>query len=512
MEVNRKILLVYPESPQDTFWGFNYALKFISKKSSFPPLGLITIAAMLPDKWEKKLVDMNVSALKDKDILWADYVFISAMVIQKESSREVINRCKELGVKTVAGGPLFTCEYSEFDDVDHLLLFEGEVVVPEFLKDLETGNPKHIYEWKRWPSLTQTPVPAWELVDIRKYTSLNLQYSRGCPFNCEFCNVVTLLGHEPRTKTAEQIIMELDSIYKRGWRGGVFFVDDNFIGNRKKLKEFILPAMIDWMKTKGYPFSFQTEASINIADDEDLMHLMVSAGFNNVFVGIETVDEESLKECNKIQNKNRDLAECVKKIQHHGLQVQGGFIVGFDNDNETIFERLIKFIQESGIVTAMVGLLNAPKGTQLYTRLEAEGRVTDHFNGNNTDLSINFIPKMNLDTLIDGYKQIVSTIYSPHYYYERVMTFLKEFRPVHLGRRPLSLNAIGAFIKAIFHLGCFGKERKYYWKLFFWSIFKRPKSFPMAMTFAIYGYHFRKTSENNLGGATYTSEISDGGC
>ena len=275
MEISMKILLVYPESPQNTFWGFNHALKFISKKSCFPPLGLITIAAMLPGAWEKKLIDMNVSALKNEDIQWADYVFISAMIIQKESARRVINQCKALGVKTVAGGPLFTCEYSEFDDVDHLLLFEGEVTVPEFLKDLEMGNPKHIYEWESWPNLMKTPVPAWDLVDIRKYSSLNLQYSRGCPFNCEFCNVVSLFGHEPRTKTAEQIIMELESIYRRGWRGGVFFVDDNFIGNRRKLKESILPTMIGWMETRGYPFVFQTEASVNISDDEDLMRLMV---------------------------------------------------------------------------------------------------------------------------------------------------------------------------------------------------------------------------------------------
>lgn len=450
---------------------------------------------MLPDKWEKKLVDMNVSVLKNKDIQWADYVFISAMAIQSESTRQVIDRCKAFGVKTVAGGPLFTCDHSGFDDVDHLLLFEGEVTFPEFLKDLETGNPKHIYEWKGWPDLTRTPVPAWDLVDLRKYSSVNLQYSRGCPFNCEFCNVVSLFGHEPRTKTAEQIISELESIYNRGWRGSVFFVDDNFIGNRRKLKESVLPAIVRWMESKKYPFTFQTEASINISDDESLMQLMVRAGFNIVFVGIETVSEESLSECNKVQNKNRNLSECIKKMQHHGLQVQGGFIVGFDNDNETIFGRIIEFIQGSGIVTAMVGLLNAPKGTQLYKRMEAEGRVTDHFSGNNTGSSINFIPKMSLSTLTSGYKHIIGTIYSPEYYYKRIMTFLKEFHPVHFGRQRLRFSEIGALFKANFHLGFIGKERKYYWRLFFWAMFKRPKSFPLAITFAIYGYHFRKISE-----------------
>ena len=486
-----KILLVYPESPK-TFWSFSYALKFISKKSSFPPLGLITIAAMLPDTWEKRLVDMNVTSLKDSDIKWADYVFISAMVIQKASARSVIDRCKALGIKTVAGGPLFTCEYSEYTDVDHLLLCEGELTVPEFLRDLENGNPGHIYSAEEWADLSQTPVPSWELVDISKYATLNIQYSRGCPYNCEFCNVTTLFGHNPRTKSAEQLLKELEVIYKLGWRGGVFFVDDNFIGNRKKLKEEVLPALIDWMEKRGYPFGFLTEVSINLSDDEELMQLMVKAGFDTVFVGIETVNEDSLQECNKHQNKNRNMVQCVKKMQHHGLQVQGGFIVGFDSDSPTIFERLIEFIQDSGIATAMVGLLNAPKGTQLYQRLLQEGRISSAFTGNNTDLSINFIPKMNLEVLISGYKNIVNTIYSPRHYYERVRNFLKEYRPVKHSRPHISFSEIEALLRANFLLGFVGKERKYYWKLFFWSMFRRPAAFPLAITLSIYGYHFRR--------------------
>ncbi len=486
-----KILLVYPESPK-TFWSFSYALKFISKKSSFPPLGLITIAAMLPDEWEKKLVDMNTTALKDKDIKWADYVFISAMVIQKESAREVIDRCKTLGVGMVAGGPLFTCEPAEFDDVDHLLLYEGELTLPEFLEDLKAGRPKHTYTTDVWADLSKTPVPLWQLVDIRNYATLNIQYSRGCPYNCEFCNVTTLFGHTPRTKSTEQLLCELDAIYALGWKGGVFFVDDNFIGNKKKLKEDILPALIKWMKEKKHPFSFLTEASINLSDDEELMQLMVMAGFNTVFVGVETVDEISLMECNKVQNKNRDMVECVKKMQHYGLQVQGGFIVGFDSDNPSIFKRMIEFIQDSGIVTAMVGLLNAPKGTQLYQRLLDEGRICSSFNGNNTDLSMNFIPKMNPDELFEGYNQIVSTIYSPMHYYKRIMNFLKEYKLVKSGRAHFGLNGIGALVKAIFRLGFIGRERRYYWRLFFWSAFRKPGVFPLAIALSIYGYHFRK--------------------
>ncbi|HEX9062447.1 MAG TPA: B12-binding domain-containing radical SAM protein [Clostridia bacterium] len=493
----KKILLVYPEAPKTTFWSFSHALKFVSKKSNFPPLGLITIAPMLPDTWEKRLVDMNTTHLTDKDILWADFVFISAMVIQKDSARSIIDRCKALGVKTVAGGPLFTCEHSEFDDVDHLMLGEGELIIPEFIADLEKGNPKHMYTAVGWADLAQTPVPSWELVDMKKYSTMNIQYSRGCPYNCEFCNVTTLFGHTPRTKSKEQIITELDVIYNNGWKGGVFFVDDNFIGNRKKLKEDILPALIQWMEKRKHPFSFLTEVSINLSDDEELMQLMVRAGFDSVFVGIETVSEESLAECSKHQNKNRDMVECVKKMQRYGLQVQGGFIVGFDSDNPTIFKRMIDFIQESGIVTAMVGLLNAPKGTQLYQRLASEGRISSSFSGDNTDLSINFKPRMNEEVLVDGYKSIIHTIYSPKHYYERIMNFLGEYKPVKLSMPRFSLNEFTALIKANYYMGIVGRERKYYWKLFMWSLFKRPTVFPLAITLSIYGYHFRKVFNVN---------------
>lgn len=488
------ILLVYPKYP-DTFWSFKYALKFISKKASLPPLGLLTVAAMLPTEWEKKLVDMNVTALKDEDILWADYVFISAMSVQKDSAQAVIARCKSLGRPTVAGGPLFTAGYEEFEDVDHLVLNEAELTLPPFLDDLSKGQAKHLYTSSQWADITTTPLPLWQLINPKHYASINIQYSRGCPYDCDFCDITVLYGRRPRTKNKEQVIAELESLYSLGWRDGVFVVDDNFIGNKAKLKREILPAIIEWMERRKRPFTLFTEASINLADDEELMRLMGRAGFNRVFVGIETPNEESLAECGKIQNQNRNLIASIKKIHAFGMEVQGGFIVGFDSDPASIFEKVVEFVQESGIITAMVGLLNAPKGTKLYQRLIQEGRLLSAFTGNNTDLSINFIPAMGCEALIRGYKSIVNTIYSPKQYYARVKQFLKDYKPLQTAEFRVCRVDLQAFVKSVVILGIIGKERIHYWKLFFWSLFRRPKLFPLAITFSIYGFHFRKIFE-----------------
>jgi len=486
-----KILLVYPQYPH-TFWSFSYALKFISKKASLPPLGLLTVAAMLPADWEQRLVDMNVQRLTDSDLQWADYVMLSAMSIQRSSAESVLARCKTLGVKVIAGGPLFTACPEEFGTVDHLVLNEAEITLPLFLADLERGTPARVYTSPLWANIAKTPQPRYDLVKMKAYASMNIQYSRGCPFDCEFCNITVLYGRAPRTKTREQVLAELDALYARGWRYGVFIVDDNFIGNKGKLKQEILPAVIDWMEKHKRPFSLSTEVSINLSDDDELLRLMVRAGFDTVFVGIESPNEESLAECNKFQNKNRDLIASVKKIQQAGLQVQAGFIVGFDKDPAAIFERLIAFIQESGIATAMVGLLNAPQGTKLYHRLKGEGRLLKSVTGDNTDFSINFIPKMNAEHLLAGYRKILHTIYAPKHYYARVKSFLKDYDPPKLHRGRLRLNHIQAAIKSVVRLGIIGRERYQYWKLFFWSLFRRPRVLPLAITFSIYGFHFRK--------------------
>ena len=491
-----KVLLVYPQYP-DTFWSFKHALRFIARKAVFAPLGLLTVAAMLPEESEKKLVDMNTTTLTDKDLKWADYVFVSAMAVQQDSAREVISRCKKFGTKIVAGGPLFTAGYEEFgfDDIDHLILAEAENLLPLFLEDLEKGCAKHMYTAKERPDITTSPVPLWSLINKKKYQSMSIQYSRGCPFNCEFCDIVVMNGHIPRTKDKNQLITELDALYNQGWRGSVFFVDDNFIGNKRKLKSQVLPAIIEWMEEKKHPFSLFTEASINLADDEELMRLMAEAGFDNVFVGIESPNEESLVECNKLPNKNRDLLASVKKIQNHGFQVQGGFIVGFDSDPLSIFKSQISFIQKSGIVTAMVGVLMAPPETRLYKRLKKENRLLPGGSGDNTDGSTNFIPKMGRERLASGYKHILNTIYSPKPYYERIKTFLKEYKPKSKRKGNTGPRDIMALIGSMWVLGIKERGRRYYWRLFVWTLLKKPKSFPLSIAFAIQGFHLRKVAK-----------------
>ena len=483
------VLLLYPEFP-DTFWSFKHALKFIWKKASLPPLGLLTVAALLPRAWEKRLVDLNVRKLTPKHLQWADLVFVSAMIAQRESAHALIARCKAAGKIVVAGGPLFTSEHARFPTVDHFVLNEAEVTLPEFLQDFERGCAQPKYASAEFPDIRQTPVPLWELADLNRYASMCVQYSRGCPFECEFCDVTAKFGHRPRIKSAEQILAELDSLYQQGWRGQVFFVDDNLIGNKRALKTELLPALIDWQKQRrGLPL--YTEASINLADDEELMRAMVEAGFDQVFIGIETPDDAGLAECNKRQNRGRDLVADVKRMQRVGLQVQGGFIVGFDSDTATIFRRQMEFIQKSGIVTAMVGLLNALPDTKLYARLKRENRLLGQSTGNNVDGTTNFIPHMDMKKLREGYRSILEGIYAPSPYYRRVRTFLREYK--HPKFSPsLDWRRVSAFLHSTVRLGVIGRERFQYWRLLTWTFFHRPRHIPLAITLAIYGHHFRK--------------------
>ena len=483
-----KALLVYPRIP-DTFWSFKHILKFIGKRAAHVPLGMLTVASMMPKTWELKLVDMNVEKLQDGDIQGADIVFIGAMVVQQESVREVLDLCKKFGRRTVAGGPLFTSLSDQYGDVDHLVLNEAEITFSQFLRDLETGNPRRVYYSEEKPDITQTPLPRWDLINMNYYASMSIQYSRGCPYDCEFCDIVKLNGRRPRVKSSEQMIREFNILYDMGWRGRCFIVDDNFIGNKVKVKQ-LLRDLIPWQQARNFPFTLFTEASVNLAEDNELMRLMTEAGFDSVFLGLETPAEECLLECGKHQNTAKDLVEAVKRIQRNGMEVMGGFIIGFDNDPPNIFERQIAFIQSSGVVKAMIGLLNAIPGTKLYQRLQNEGRLIDNCTGDNCDGSLNFIPKMDADKIRAGYQAVLDNIYSPREYYQRVLEFLKEYRPIR--KRRINWLEIKALIRSMIYLGILEKGKIYYWKLFIRALMFHRAAFGEAISSALFGYHFRK--------------------
>jgi radical SAM superfamily enzyme YgiQ (UPF0313 family) len=489
-----RALLVYPEFP-DTYWSFKHALPFAGKRAAFPPLGLLTLSSMLPATWEKRLVDLNVRPLKDADLEWADIVFASAMIVQQESLREVIDRCKAKNRRIAVGGPFISTGAQHVDDADYIFKGEAENTLPDFLSDLELGGPKHLYENDAKPDLTHTPIPDFALADMRHYSSMCIQYSRGCPFNCEFCDIIEIYGRVPRTKTNQQVIAEFDALYEVGWRGPLFIVDDNFIGNKKSVKK-LMPEVCEWMERHKHPFSLFTEASVNLADDEDLLGMMRRANFRKVFLGIETPVEESLKEAQKGQNTRRSLLDSVRKIQSYGMEVMAGFIVGFDHDPADIFQRQIDFIRQSAIPMAMVGLLTALPETQLWRRLQKEGRLLMESTGNNTDCTLNFITTMDRETLIEGYQNILRNIYSPVEYYARAWASLKN--TVTTGMPPMrTLNSdnMVAFLRIIYRLGIVDSSRKNFWQFIRRTLNERHDLLADAVTLAAMGYHFRKVTE-----------------
>lgn len=492
------ILLVYPESP-GVFWSMGHIMKFVGKKAVYPPLPLLTVAAMLPEDWNKRLVDLHVQQLSDHDLSWADYVFLSGMYVHRESMIEVIRRCNEAGVKVVGGGPYLSHEYEKFEGVDHLVLNEAEVTLPGFLADLEKGCPQPLYTSQDLADLHETPIPLWELADMDLYIEGLIQYSRGCPYQCDFCDVTLLFGRLPRTKTAEQIIAELDSMGDLDRFRSIFFADDNLIGNKKHLKTELLPALIEWRSARKVEVPFRTQVTINIADDQELMDLMIEAGFRGIFIGIETPEEESLISCKKKQNTKRDLIENVKTLQQSGFDVYAGLIVGFDTDTSDIFQKQIDFIQESGLVVALVNILKTPPGTELYKRMEREGRLLEE-NLDGREGEADFVPTMGVDVLYRGFQEVVQYIYDPEHLYERIITFLKQYR---LPKNPgLSIKALrkdaGPFLKSVYYLGIIENGRTYYWKLLLWTILNRPALFPLAIELWILTYHYRKIYEDDL--------------
>lgn len=490
-----KVLLVYPEFP-DTYWSFRHALSFEKKRSTFPPLGLLTISSLLPDSWQRRLIDVNVEILRLDDIKWADVIFLSAMLVQKESLQQIVELCKKEGKCVVVGGPYITTNMEALPLADHFVLGEAETILSELISDLEQGKAKRFYKAPERPSLTISPIPDFGLIKLKYYSAMAIQYSRGCPFQCEFCDIIEIYGRVPRTKTNEQLLAELDALLKIGWQGVIFIVDDNFIGNKRNVK-LMLPELAKWQKLHNYPFTFITEASLNLAEDEKLLEGMQQAGFRHVFLGIETPVKASLKEAQKPQNLRGDLLDSVRKIQGYGMEVMAGFIVGFDNDPEDIFERQIEFIQDSAIPLAMVGLLNALPETQLWRRLQHEGRLLMESTGNNTNCSLNFVPKMDPTKLIEGYKTIMRTIYNSKEYYSRVLDCLKRVpQDKIMGARKSKLtNDLIALARVIVKLGLQDRDRKNFWNYLYCVFLNHRNQLSQAIRLAAMGYHFRSLTD-----------------
>ena len=486
------MLLIHLEFP-NTFWGFKSILPIIGKKSSMPSLGLLTVAALLPGDWEKRVIDLNIRSITSDDLAWATMAFVSGMTIQRASALKTIPQCKRAGLTVVAGGPLFYHDMESFGDVDHFVLNEGEVTLPQLLEDLKAGTPKKVYRTSAFADMQETPIPAWDLEDFRQYAVIPIQYSRGCPFRCEFCDVTYFFGHGMRTKSSAQILAELDVIYNKGWRGPIFFVDDNFIGKISVVKSEILPALILWRQGKN-GIRFNTQTSINLANDPKLMEMMVAAGFDTVFIGIESLNDDVLKQVQKRQNEKRNMLEDIRRIQRAGLQVQGSFIVGFDQDTPESFDRLFHFIQEAGLVTAMVQVLQACTGTRFYERMKREGRLREETHGDGVIGTTNIATVMDAKVLTRGYAKILERLHSPENFYQRINRFFQEFPP--LKYKPYtSLDDIKTLVRVIYYIGVRGSERVYFWKLFFWLLFHRIELLPTALQLVCYGHHFKIISE-----------------
>jgi radical SAM superfamily enzyme YgiQ (UPF0313 family) len=491
--IEMNILLVYPHCP-DTFWNFAHILRFVGKKAAFPPLGLLTVAAMLPKEWTLRLIDLNVRRLDDEDLAWADAVFVSAMIVQETSARKVIDRARRMGKTVVMGGPLVTTAAERFPEPDARVIGEAEEILGDLAEDLEAGTLRQTYKAEGRPDVRKTPVPRWDLIDKREYLVMAVQCSRGCPFDCEFCDITAVYGRVPRVKEPDQLVAELDALLAMGWPGSIFVVDDNFIGNRAKAKR-VLHAIIEWRASRHVRNTFITEASINLVDDPELLRLMVEAGFKQVFIGIETPSEEGLKECRKVQNSNRDLEEAVRTIHRAGIEVMAGFIVGFDADRPESFAVQKRFIQEAGVVTAMVGLLTALPGTRLFSRLSVEGRLLGQSTGNNLDATLNFQPRLDRGLLIDGYRALVKDLYRPDTYYQRIRAFLRCYQPSRLTGRATASD-LRAFALSLWHLGIAQPGRRHYWRLIVGATMRGPRALSQAVELAIRGYHFRLIADS----------------
>jgi radical SAM superfamily enzyme YgiQ (UPF0313 family) len=482
-----RVLLVNPEFPE-SYWSGRHSLAFARRRSLIPPLGLITVAALLPDHWECRLVDLNIEPLEDSDLRWADVVMLTGMLVQKESLHQVLERCAEMGIRTAVGGPYATALPQELEAADHVVVGEGEELVPVFAQDLEAGEARPRYTEAGKPDMTTGPVPRYDLLKVEAYHHMALQYSRGCPFNCEFCDIIVMYGRKPRTKTSQQILAELDAIHATGFHGDVFFVDDNFIGNKKAVKE-MLPAVAAWREGSDGHLEFYTEASINLADDEELVDRMTAAGFTAVFIGIESPSPEALKETRKNQNLRRDVVEQVHWLQRRGLDVYAGFILGFDEEGPDIFNRMVELIEHAAIPYAMVGILGALPNTPLYERLEKEGRLRPDFDGDQFGLT-NVVTKTPAVEMLAGYRHVMESLYDPEAYFRRCRSNLEHWEPVARSQRPTTLRDLGNALRAVYGQGLSGRYIGAYWKHMAWVLRHHPSKLGRALQQAASGHHY----------------------
>lgn len=487
------ILLVYPEMP-DTLYGMRHLLKAVGKRGAYPPLGLLTVAPLLPQHWNKRLLDTNLRPLNEQDLAWADMVFLSAMNVQELAVRDILKQCKEAGVKVVAGGSLFTHEHHRFTEVDYFVLNEAELTLPQFLSDLEAGTPQRIYQSEAFADISKSPIPAFELAKMDEYLYAIVQYSRGCPYLCDFCDVTALYGRVPRVKSSDQIIAELEKLIQIQGVRLVLFADDNLIGNKKVLKRDLLPRLIEWRKEKKPRFFFATQLTINLADDEELMQLLIDAGFRHVFVGIETPDEQGLAASRKTQNLRRNQLETIHKLHSKGFIIAGGFIVGFDTDTPSIFKQQASFIQESGIPLPIVNILKAPPGTELFEKIKSQGRLSREFAFSEGETNI--IPVMDEKVLFEGFLQLAFDIYHPSNTIKRFQQFFNTY-----GSPKTSIKVPETFhfrdvmltLLAVYRIGIKDSQRKYFWKLIWWTYKHHRKHLDKAFSFGLMMHQMYRT-------------------
>jgi len=486
-------LLVNPSFPE-SYWNLRHALGMLGSRYWQPPLPLLTVAALLPTTWSLRIIDENVHEVTDEDLAGCDVVMLTAMIVQREALVRLVERCRVKGIRTVVGGPYVT---STPDDIpaDHIVKGEGENIIPQLARDLENGSARACYVESSNPSVATLPPPRYDLLNVSDYGDLALQFSRGCPFLCEFCDIISLYGRAPRTKSLAQIEAELGTILATGFRGDVHFVDDNFIGNKRLIKT-LLPGITSWQRRHGYPFNFYTEASANLAEDDELVDLMVEAGFKSVFVGVETPSEESLRETRKLQNLKSDLVDSLRHLHHRGLMVMAGFILGFDNDRSDIFDRMIDFVKRAGISMAMVGQLVAVPRTPLYERLEREGRLRPIQPGDAFGPT-NVVTTLPPQKMVRGFRHVIQSLYEPSAYFERCKDSVSMLEPRGPNRK-LRHEDFRRMFRSMWVQGVRSNYRIAYWKFIAWAAWHHPKRLRFAFIQAIFGHHFTQYSADTV--------------